>query len=195
MEANQEREPGNRIHSDSFGKVLVSVYRNVSQKDGVYYRIKFHRKETDGEKSWLAMSYFPEDMQNLSRAATACGIWLLDNTDYVPSAALTVVTKFGRSDSAGEDLPVNEFQVGNVLASVWENTSRTGKVYYKISLRRGEFVNSEESRFWNNVRPEDLSHVAQAASNCRMWFNDRNKAKGNKEKKQPAKRKLQRAAK
>ena len=197
VETNHEQEPGNRIYNESFGKVLVHIYRNVSQSEGVYYRIKFFRQETDGTKRWLAVSYFREDLVNVAKAATASYIWLKDNTDFARTTVLSVVAKFGRVDESAKQPPVHEVQVGNVLASVWENTSKAGNVYHKVSFRRGEVLDSEEVRFWNNVRPEDLSHVAQAATNCRIWFGSvqRNVVKEDGEKKRPAKRKLQRAAK
>jgi hypothetical protein len=199
-EKSPEQEPGSRIHESSFGKVLARIYRNVSVKDGVYYRVKFFRKESNGEKEWLAKSFFHEDMVSVAKTATASYIWLVDNTDYVPTSALSVVAKFGRVDESGEKSPVHEVQVGNVLASVWENTSRAGNLYHKVSFRRGEILGSEE-RFWNNFRPEDLSHVAQAATSCRIWFGEmrggfqRNDVKEEGEKNRPAKRKPRRAAK
>jgi len=199
-ERSPEQEPGRAIQSIPFGKVLARIYRNVSQKDGVYYRVKFFRQESDGEKEWLAKSFFHEDMVSVAKAATASYIWLVDNTDYVPTSVLSVVAKFGRVDESGENSPVHEVQVGNVLASVWENTSRAGNLYHKVSFRRGENLGSEVW-FWNNFRPEDLSHVAQAATSCRMWFGEmrggfqRNDVKSEGEKNRPAKRKPRRAAK
>jgi hypothetical protein len=200
VEGSQEQEPGNRIHEIPFGKVLVRIYRNVSQREGVYFRVKLFRRESDGEKIWFAKSFFPEDMVNVAKTATASYIWLVDNTDYVPTPVLSVVANFGRESQSSEDLPVHEVQVGNVLASVWVNTSRAGNLYHKVSLRRGETLGSEVW-FWNNFRPEDLSHVAQAATNCRIWFGwldggiQRNVVKEEGRKNRPAKRKLQRAAK
>jgi len=91
-----------------------------------------------------------------------------------------------------EKSPVYEVQVGNVMASVWENTSRWGNLYHKVSFRRGE-ENGDEVWFWNNFRPEDLHHVAQAATNCRLWCDANVTEEG--EEKRPAKRKPRRAAK
>jgi len=201
-EMSRDTNPKNRIHSDSVGKVRYRIYRNVSVKDGVYYRVKFFREESNADKTkeWLATSFFHEDLVNVAKAATASYIWLLDNTDYVPTSALSVVAKFNREYDPDKKLPVHEVQVGNVVASVWENTSRAGNLYHKVSFIRGEILGSEEW-FWNNFRPEDLSHVAQASTSCRIWFGEmrarsqRNEVKEEGEKNRPAKRKPRRAAK
>lgn len=201
-EVSGERESGNEIHRGDIGKVHYRIYRNVNQKTGVYYRIKFFRSEqdADGSKKWLAKSYFHEDLVNVAKAATASHIWLSDNTDYVPGPVETVFPKF--NPVRGPDLkePVHEFQVGNVLASIWENTSRAGRLYYKSSFRRGELTGGQEM-VWNNFRPEDTSHLAQATTICRKWLADRrgelqrNDVKEEEgEEKRPAKRKPRRAA-
>jgi hypothetical protein len=200
VDTNPEQEPGSRFHEIPCGKVLARLYRNVSQKEGVYYRIKFFRQESKGQKEWLAKSFFHEDLVNMAKAATSSYIWLVDNTDYVPTPVVTVVAKFGRVDDSAKNSPAHEVQVGNVLASVWENTSRAGNLYHKMSFRRGEPVGSE-IWFWNNFRPEDLPYVAQAATNCRIWFGERkgesqqSEVKGEGKKNRPAKRKPRRAAK
>ncbi len=201
-ERSPEQESEEGFHKISFGKVRARIYRNVSQRDGVYYRVKFFREESNAEKTkkWLATSFFHEDLVNVAKAATASYIWLLDNTDYVPTSVLSVVTKFNRVDDPDKKLPVHEAQVGNVVASVWENTSRAGNLYHKVSFIRGEIIGSEEW-FWNNFRPEDLSHVAQASTSCRIWFGEmkaevqRNDVKEEGEKNRPAKRKPRRAGK
>jgi len=195
-----EQEAGNRIHEISIGRVLARIYRNVSKREGVYYRVQFSRQERDAEKQWLAKSFFHEDLVNVAKAATASHIWLRDNTDYVPTPVLSVVAKFRPVDEPAEKSPVHEVQVGNVMASVWENTSRAGNLYHKVSFRRGE-ENGDEVWFWNNFRPEDLHHVAQAATNCRLWFGEKMKGPEQPdvtdegEKKRPAKRKPRRAGK
>jgi hypothetical protein len=199
VERSEEQESDEGFHKISFGKVLARIYRNESQKEGVYYRVKFFRQESNAEKKWLAKSFFREDLVNVAKAATASYIWLVDNTDYVPTTVLSVVAKFGRKSESDDELPVHEVQVGNVLASVWENTSRAGNLYHKVSFRRGELLGSDVW-FWNNFRPEDLSHVSQAATNCRIWFGEkfpvqRNEVKQEGEKNRPAKRKPRRAAK
>jgi hypothetical protein len=195
-----EQEAGNRIHEISMGRVLARIYRNVSKREGVYYRVQFSRQERDAEKQWLAKSFFREDLVSVAKAATSSHIWLRDNTDYVPRPALSAFPKLSRVDEPAEKSPVYEVQVGNVMASVWENTSRAGKLYHKTSFRRGE-ENGDEVWFWNNFRPEDLHHVAQAATNCRLWFGDnvpppeRSEVVEEGEEKRPAKRKFRRAAK
>ena len=200
-ERSPEQESEEGFHKISFGKVRARIYRNESQKDGVYYRVKFFRRESNKEKTkkWLASSFFHEDLVYVAKAATASYIWLLDNTDYVPTSVPSEVTKFSRVDDPDKKLPVHGAQVGNVVASVWENTSRAGNLYHKVSLRRGENLGSEVW-FWNNFRPEDLSHVSQAATNCRIWFGEsfpvqRNVVNEEGEKNRPAKRKPRRAAK
>jgi len=200
VETNPEQEPSRTIYECLFGKVLARIYRNVSQREGVSFRVKIFRHESDGEKIWLAKSFFHEDMVNVAKSATASYIWLVDNTDYVLTPVLSVVANFGRESESSGDLPVHEVQVGNVLASIWVNTSQAGNLYHKVSLRRGETLGSEVW-FWNNFRPEDLSHVAQAATNCRIWFGgingpiQRNVVKEEGKKNRPAKRKPRRAEK
>jgi hypothetical protein len=174
-EVSSEREPGNEIHKETIGRVQYRIYRNVNLRTGVYYRIKFFRteKNADGSKEWLAKSFFHEDLVNVAKAATASLIWLSDNTDYVPGPVETVFPKFNPVRGPDKKEPVHEFQVGNVLASIWENTSpRTGKLYYKSSFRRGELTGGQEM-VWNNFRPEDTSHLAQATTICRKWLADR----------------------
>src|SRR5262249_27519456 len=156
-----EQEQGNRIHEIQLGKVLARIYRNVSQREGVYYRVKLLRLEGNAEKKWTAKSFFPEDMVNVAKTATASYIWLTDNTDFVPLAVIPVIARLRREDGPSENPTAHEVQVGNVLASVWENTSRAGKLYHKVSFRRGE-PHGEEMWFLNSFRPEDLTHVAQA---------------------------------
>jgi hypothetical protein len=200
QEKNLEQEEGNRIHEIRIGRVLARIYRNVSRREGVYYRVQFSRRERDAEKVWLAKSFFREDMVLVAKAATASHIWLRDNTDYVAGPALSVFPKLSRVDESVEKSPVHEVQFGNVVASVWENISRAGNLYHKVSFRRGE-ENGDEVWFWNNFRPEDLHHVAQAATNCRLWFGDnvplleRPGVKEKGKKNRPAKRKPRRAAK
>jgi hypothetical protein len=201
VETSQEKESGNGVHEISFGKVLARIYRNVSQREGVYFRVKFFREEANAENDWLAKSFFREDMVCVAKAATSSYIWLQDSSDYVPAPVLSVVAKFSRRDEAAKNSPIHEVQVGNVLASVWENTSRrTGTLYHKVSFRRGE-IRGTEVMLWNNFRPEDLSHVAQAATNCRIWFGgihgevQRSVVTTEGEKNRPAKRKPRRAAK
>lgn len=201
-EKSPEQEAGNRIHEISIGRVLARIYRNVSKREGEYYRVQFSRQERDAEneKQWLAKSFFREDLVNVAKAATASHIWLRDNTDYVPRPALSAFPKLSRVDEPAEKSPVYEVQVGNVMASVWENTSRAGKLYHKTSFRRGE-ENGDEVWFWNNFRPEDLHHVAQAATTCRLWLGENVKGSEDSdvteegEEKRPAKRKPRRAAK
>lgn len=86
-----------------------------------------------------------------------------------------------REDSNGQEpnrrfeparnMPVHEVQFGRVRASVWENTSRSGKVYHKVSIRRVE-TNGDETWLSNSFFPEDLKHVAQAATASRIWLLD-----------------------
>lgn len=199
-ERSPEQEQGNRIHEIRIGKVQARIYRNVSQREGVYYRVKFLRVETDVEKVWTAKSFFREDLVGVAKAATASYIWLTDNTDFVPPPVVPVIARLRREDGPGENPTAHEVQVGNVLVSVWENTSRAGKVYHKVSFRRGE-LHGEEVWFLNSFRPEDLSHVAQAATSCRLWFGQMNgdgrpeTGIDEGEKKRPAKQKPRRAAK
>jgi len=200
-ERSPEQEQDNRVHVIRLGRVQARIYRNVSQREGVYYRVKLLRSEFEADKKWTAKSFFPEDLVNVAKAATASYIWLVDNTDFAPPAVIPVIARLGRVDESAVNPPVHEVQVGNVLASVWENTSRAGKLYHKVSFRRGE-PHGQEVWFLNNFRPEDLSHASQAATSCRLWFGA---FKGDVclettmneegEKKQPAKRKLRRAAK
>jgi len=199
-EKSPEQEAGNRIHEISIGRVLARIYRNVSKREGVYYRVQFSRQEGDAEKKWLAKSFFREEMRKVAKAATSSLIWLRDNTDYVPEPAPAAFPKMSRVDEPAEKTPVYEVQVGNVMASVWENLSGAGKLYHKVSFRRGE-ENGDEVWFWNNFRPEDLRHVGQAAKNCELWFDanvplpERSGVMEEGEEKRPAKRKPRRADK
>jgi len=199
VERSEEQEAGDRIHAISFGKVLARLYRNTSLREGIYYRVKFFRQESNEEKSWLAKSFFREDLVNVAKAATASYVWLVDNTDFVPPPVIPVIARLRREDGPSENPTAHEVQVGNVVASVWENTSRAGNLYHKVSFRRGELLGSEVW-FWNNFRPEDLSHVSQAATSCRIWFGERfpvqrNEVREEGEKKRPPKRKPRRAGK
>jgi len=199
-EQSPEQEAGNRVQEIPIGRVLARIYRNVTKKQDEYYRVQFFRQERDAEKQWLAKSFFREDLVNVAKAAMASKFWLEDNTDYVYEPAPAAFPKFSRVDGPAEKSPVHEVQVENVVASVWENTSRTGNLYHKTSFRRGE-AKGDEVWFWNNFRPEDLRHVAQAASNCRLWLGENVKGSEDSgvteegEEKRPAKRKFRRAAK
>ena len=97
VERSEEQESDDGFHEISFGKVRARIYRNESQKEGVYYRVKFFRRETNKEKTkrWLATSFFREDLVNVAKAATASYIWLLDNTDYVPAFSSLIESHSG----------------------------------------------------------------------------------------------------
>jgi len=199
-EKSPEQETGNRIHEISIGRVLARIYRNVSKREGEYYRVQFSRQERDAEKQWLAKSFFREDLVNVAKAATASHIWFRDNTELVMTPHMFVVSIPSSVRASDGKSPVHEVQVGNVVASVWENTSHAGKLYHKTSFRRGEQY-GDEVWFWNNFRPEDLHHVSQAVTNCRLWFDENVKGSEDSdvpeegEEKRPAKRKFRRAAK
>lgn len=74
---------GKAVFEPSFGKVRGSVWENQSQKDGrIYYKTSVRRIERDASgDEYLANSFWPEDLDGLASAATACRIWLQDNTD------------------------------------------------------------------------------------------------------------------
>jgi hypothetical protein len=67
----------------TLGKVRGTVWKNFSQKTGKhYYKISVRRIEFDGDgKSYLANSYWPEDLKDSTAVNAACRIWLQDNTD------------------------------------------------------------------------------------------------------------------
>lgn len=62
------------------GRVRGSIWKNMSQKGAVYYKVSIRRVETNGEESWLSNSFFPEDLRHVAAVSTACRIWLQDNT-------------------------------------------------------------------------------------------------------------------
>jgi hypothetical protein len=198
-----EQETGNRIHQFSIGRVLARIYRNVNQKgEFLDFKFKLLRREGDESKRWLAVSYFHEDLPDVAKAATSSYIWLRDNTsDYeirpFPDAVPVVIP----ADESAVEPPIYEVQFGDVRASVFENTSpKTGKLYYKFGFRRLE-RNGEGALTWNNFRPEDYRHLAQAAIHCRIWYQrnigsvQRPAVTESGEEKRPAKRKFRRAAK
>jgi len=197
-----EREP-RHVHQDVVGKVLYRIYRNVNQKgEFLDFKFKLLRREGNETKRWLAVSYFHEDLSDVAKAATASYIWLRDNTsDYeirpFPDAVPVVIPV---NESAVEP-PIYEVQFGDVLGSVWENTSpNTGKLYYKFGFRRLERI-GEGASTWNNFRPEDSRHLSQAVIHCRIWYQrnigsvQRPVVTESGEEKRPAKRKPRRAAK
>lgn len=62
---------------------------------------------------------------------------------------------------------------GKVRGSIWENQSlKTGKVYYKVSIRRIEQDESGDEYLANSFWPEDLKEVASVATACRIWLQD-----------------------
>jgi hypothetical protein len=73
---------GKAVFEPSFGKVRGSVWENQSQKDGrIYYKTSVRRIERDASgDEYLANSFWPEDLDGLASVATACRIWLQDNT-------------------------------------------------------------------------------------------------------------------
>ena len=199
VEQPSKQESRKHIHEDVIGKVRYRVYRNVTLK-GVDFKVQFFRDESRKGKKWLAETFFHEDMVNVAKAATASYIYLRDNTDCVFGPVVPEVVKVIPVNESAKSPPAHMVQVGDVLGSVFENTSPAGKVYHKFSFCRAEKI-FEEDWFFNNFRPEDLSHVAQAATACRMWYDEnigsvrRRAVTEEGEEKRPAKRKPRRAAK
>jgi hypothetical protein len=193
----------NRIHEGDVGKVRFRIYRNVNLKgEFLDFKFKLFRRESDGTKKWLAGSYFHEDMSDVSGAAMASYIWLRDNTDdceirLFPDAIPVVIPV---KESTGKSRLIYGVQFGDVVASVFENTSPKGNLFHKFSFRRVELF-GEGTVTWKNFRPEDSRHLGQAAIHCRIWYQrnigsvQRPAVTESGEEKRPAKRKPRRAAK
>jgi hypothetical protein len=108
---------GKAVFEPSFGKVRGSVWENQSQKDGrIYYKTSVRRIERDASgDEYLANSFWPEDLDGLASVATACRIWLQDNTGVFEEQREWKAAKAKRSKkrastakTADSDSPVSE---------------------------------------------------------------------------------------
>lgn len=64
------------------GRVRGTIWKNLSQKAGTYFKVSIRRVEfdDDGEVRW-ANSFWPEDMKHVATVATQCRIFLQENTE------------------------------------------------------------------------------------------------------------------
>lgn len=76
-------QKGEDVFSPKSGRVQGTVWRNFSQRTGRnYHKVSIRRIEFDAdERSYLANSFWPEDMKDVATVASQCRIWLQDNTD------------------------------------------------------------------------------------------------------------------
>jgi hypothetical protein len=195
-----ENESGNCVHEGSIGRVRYRIYRNVNKVTGDYYRVSFRRREWNPEKKERAVKgFFHEDLVKVAKSALTCHWWLVDNVGFVPGDVKNVFPK-QLPVRETKDAPVYEFLLGNVLGTIFENTSEKGNLYHKFYLRYGD-ERGEAGVVWNSFGPEDMYHLAQATTHSRMWREDRLAILGETqvtaegEQKWPAKRKPRRAAK
>jgi hypothetical protein len=78
-------------------------------------------------------------------------------------------------DQKGET--AHEAESRKVRGTVWKNFSqRSGKHYYKVSIRRVEFDADGSAYLANSFWPEDLKDVASVATGCRIWLQDNTEA-------------------
>lgn len=80
---NSKDQKGDEVYGPISGRVKGTVWKNFSQRTGKhYYKMSIRRIEFDAdEKSYLANSFWPEDMKDVATVASQCRIWLQDNTD------------------------------------------------------------------------------------------------------------------
>ena len=80
---NPKDSKGDSAYEPGSGKVRGTVWKNFSQKTGkTYYKVSIRRVEFDADgKSYLANSFWPEDLKDVATVASQCRIWLQDNTD------------------------------------------------------------------------------------------------------------------
>jgi hypothetical protein len=75
-------QKGEDVFNPKSGKVRGTVWKNVSPKVGVYYKVSVRRVETDANGvEHLANSFWPEDLADLASVATQCRIYLQMSTD------------------------------------------------------------------------------------------------------------------
>jgi hypothetical protein len=158
------QEPHTHVHTIWVGKVQARIYWGKSLREEVPYRVMFLRTEGFLQPTSTALSFFLHDLRDVSLTASASLVWLIDRAGFVPSRSVGVVEKPGRERSL-EHPPAYEVRCGDVLASIYENDVMAGEVYYTIGFRRVDPLCEEIWCF----RPEDLSHVARAATECSLW--------------------------
>src|SRR4051794_12739748 len=74
-------------------------------------------------------------------------------------------------DSKGET--AHEAESRKVRGTVWKNLSqKSGRHYYKVSIRRVEFDADGSAYLANSFWPEDLKDVASVSTACRIWLQD-----------------------
>src|SRR3954447_26719109 len=66
-----------------------------------------------------------------------------------------------------------EHESGKIRGTVWKNFSqKTGRHYYKWSIRRIETDDGGDAHLANSYWPEDPKDVATVATAVRIWFQD-----------------------
>ena len=82
----------------------------------------------------------------------------MDNQNDTTNVPASVNSKGPKGDNVCDPKP------GKVRGTVWKNFSqRTGKHYYKVSLRRIEFDADGTSYLANSFWPEDMKDVASVS--------------------------------
>lgn len=110
-------QKGKAVFEPNFGKVRGSIWENQSQKTGkVYYKMSIRRIERDESgDEYLANSFWPEDLKEVASVATACRIWLQDNTgvfeeqrEWKAEKAKRSKKRASKAKTADSDSPVSE---------------------------------------------------------------------------------------
>ena len=64
------------------GRVRGTIWKNLSQKGGTYFKVSFRRVEFDDKgKEYLAKSFWLEDLSDVATVTTQCRIFLQENTE------------------------------------------------------------------------------------------------------------------
>lgn len=75
------RHRGGEVEDFHVGRLWTRIWRNRDHAGRVYYKVSIDRLIEQGREVRLTKSFFPEDMEDIARAAQQARRWLADNTD------------------------------------------------------------------------------------------------------------------
>ena len=79
------------------GRVRGTIWKNLSQKGGTYYKVSLRRVEFDDDGNpYPANSFWPEDMGDVGTVAQQCRIFLQENTEAFAAKGSAATKRSGK---------------------------------------------------------------------------------------------------
>lgn len=76
-----DRHRGGEVEDFHLGRLWARIWRNRDRGGRVYYKVSIDRLIEQGREVRLTKSFFPEDLEDVARAARTARQWLAENTD------------------------------------------------------------------------------------------------------------------